>query len=243
MTTKGMDDEKGGAGFLIPASAVRGLAILFDRSLTILEANRLFPRADGGPGSDLRGKPVNSVFPPEYRDALAKHDRPAMRVLQAQIAQADAQLALIREELARTEIRAPFSGVVVSGDLSQKLGTPVEKGAVLFEVAPLDAYRVILEVDERDVLLVAPEQTGHLALAARADARLPFVVRKVTPVSTPEGGRNFFRVEAGLTESGAALRPGMEGVGKVVVGRERFAYIWTRSLLEWIRLQIWAWLP
>ena len=61
--------------------------------------------------------------------------------------QIDAQLELIDAQLARMRLTAPFSGVVVSGDLSQSLGSPVEHGQVLFEVAPLDAYRVILEVE------------------------------------------------------------------------------------------------
>jgi hypothetical protein len=41
--------------------------------------------------------------------------------------------------------------VVVKGDLSQSLGAAVERGNVLFELAPLDSYRVIMKVDERDI--------------------------------------------------------------------------------------------
>ena len=32
---------------------------------------------------------------------------------------------------------APIPGVIVSGDLSQAIGAPVERGQVLFELAPL----------------------------------------------------------------------------------------------------------
>src|SRR4029078_4929554 len=92
----------------------------------------------------------------KYRVALAEQDRAAMAVLAAQVNQAEAQLQLVEARLARSSVAAPFDGVVVSGDLSQLLGTPVEQGKVLFEVAPLDRYRVILEVDERDI--------GYLAL-------------------------------------------------------------------------------
>ena len=35
----------------------------------------------------------------------------------------------------------------------------------------------------------------------------------------------------------------MEGVGKIAVGRARLAWIWTRSLLDWVRLASWQWLP
>jgi hypothetical protein len=58
---------------------------------------------------------------------------------------------------------ADFDGVVVLGDLSQSLGSPVEKGQVLFEVAPLNSYRE-LRVDERDIAEVAVGQRGPLLL-------------------------------------------------------------------------------
>ena len=65
----------------------------------------------------------------------------------AQIEQAEAQLALVEEQLSRARLVAPFDGFIVVGDLSQSLGSPVERGDVLFEVAPLDGFRVVLEVD------------------------------------------------------------------------------------------------
>ncbi len=67
-------------------------------------------------------------------------------------------------------------------------------------------------------------------------------MRQVTPVSTPEDGRNHFRVEAQLDARQARLRPGMEGVGKVEVGPRRLLWIWTHPLLEWLELSTWRWL-
>ncbi|MCC6640715.1 MAG: GAF domain-containing protein, partial [Deltaproteobacteria bacterium] len=84
----------------------------------------------------------------QYREALAAREAAKSVILSAQIDQARAQLALLEDQLGRTELRAPVAGVVVSGDLSQRLGAPVERGSVLFEVAPLDAWRVVLQVDE-----------------------------------------------------------------------------------------------
>jgi hypothetical protein len=83
----------------------------------------------------------------------------------------------------------------------------VEQGKVLFEVAPLDAYRVVLNVDERDIGELVPGQPGELALAGMPYERLRFTVRQVTPISTPQEGRNFFRVEARLDAASVRLRP------------------------------------
>jgi len=179
----------------------------------------------------------------KYREAFAKHDRANARILAAQLNQAEAQLALAEEKLARTRLVAPFDGVVVSGDLSQLLGAPIEQGKVLFEMAPLDAYRVVLKVDERDIAFVRAGQRGELALTGIAEGTLPFTVKSVTSVSTPQEGRNFFRVEAQLGDASVNVRPGMEGVGKVEIGERRLIWIWTRNFVNWLRVSLWAWLP
>jgi RND family efflux transporter MFP subunit len=177
-----------------------------------------------------------------YRQSAAAAERASMSIAAAQEDQARAQLALVEERLARATLAAPFDGVVVAGDLSQLLGSPVEQGKVLFEVAPLDAYRVVLNVDERDIAEVQVGQRGELALSGMPYERLPFAVRNVTPISTAQDGRNFFRVEAQLDSTSVRLRPGMEGVGKVEVGERKLLWVWTHSFTEWLQLALWRWL-
>lgn len=178
-----------------------------------------------------------------HRQALATQDRAAMGVLSAQIAQTEAQLELVSDRLARATLVAPFDGVVVSGDLTQLLGAPVEQGKILFQIAPLDSYRVVLEVDERDIDAVAVGQKGDLTLSGLPDERLAFDVRQITPVSVTQEGRNFFRVEAQLDTPFDRLRPGMEGIGKIEIGPRKLIWIWTHSLTDWLRWWIWKELP
>jgi RND family efflux transporter MFP subunit len=179
----------------------------------------------------------------KHRQAMAAQDRATMGVIAAQINQAQAQLSLVEEKLARATLVAPFDGIVVSGDLSQLLGTPVELGKLLFEIAPLDAYRVILKVDERDIAFLRTGQRGELALSGIPNEVMQFAVKQITPVSTPQEGRNYFRVEAQIDNASARLRPGMEGVGKVSVGERKLIWIWTHSLVDWLRLWAWKWTP
>lgn len=179
----------------------------------------------------------------ELRAAMAESDRSQVRILQAQLEQAEAELALIAEQRQRTRLVAPFDGIVTHGDLSQALGTPVERGEVLFEVAPQDDYRVILEVDGRDIAFVETGQAGRLTLQALPGAARPLTVRRVTPISSAEAGRSFFRVEAALEGEGSGLRPGMDGVAKIDVGSRSLLWIWTHSVLDWLRMAWWAWVP
>lgn len=182
-------------------------------------------------------------FAKQYREAMANRDRSQIKVIASQIEQQEAQLQLLDEQISRTAITAPFDGVIVSGDLSQQLGAPVERGQVLFEIAPLDNYRVVLQVNERDIADVAPGQSGRLTLASLPGEIYGFQVEKITPVNTARDGRNFFRVEARPLEATDRVRPGMEGVGKIEVDQRRLIWIWTRDLVNWARLWLWSWIP
>jgi multidrug resistance efflux pump len=179
----------------------------------------------------------------QRRQALATREASQVEILAASLAEARAELARIDDRLARADLVAPFDAIVISGDLSQRLGAPVEKGGVLFEVAPLDAYRMILKVEETDVAELRVGQTGRVVFAALPDESVPFRVEKLTPVAVAEEGRNYFRVEASLERAEPRLRPAIEGVAKVEVDRRRLIWIWSHDAIDWLRVALWRWLP
>jgi RND family efflux transporter MFP subunit len=201
------------------------LARMDDRDLKLEEAKTL---AD------------NELADRKLREALGHGDAVALRIAQADTEQAAADLALVREKLARAAIIAPFDGRIVKGDLSQQLGAPMEQGHVLFEVAPLDSWRVVLRVDERDIIHVHEGQRGELLLAGLPGERIAINVARVSPVAQPEDGRNNFRVEARVLDGNAHIQPGMEGVGKVEAGEHSLLWIGFHRLFDWVRYTAWS---
>jgi hypothetical protein len=191
----------------------------------------------------LKWRSQREQYAKQYQQALAQRQAALGQIITAQITQAEAELALVEEHIERAQLRAPFESLIVSGDLSQSIGAPVERGKVLFEVAPLESYRVILEVDERDIATVAEGQEGHLVLATFPHTPVPFTVTQMTPVATAREGRNYFRVEAHFAQTPAHLRPGMEGIGKIAIDRRLLLWIWTHQAVDWLRLHLWSWLP
>jgi len=177
----------------------------------------------------------------KYRNALATHDSAEASIQKAALDQADVQVRLIDSQLARINAVAPFDGIIVSGDLSQQLGAPVRKGDTLLKLAPLNGYRLILDVDEREIATVTVGQTGLLSLSSLPDTTLSFVVEKITPESNADEGRNTFRVEAKLESQSENLRPGMQGTGKIEIGQRRVIWIWTHDFFDWLRLRLWNW--
>lgn len=213
------------AGHVVPAGAV--LATLDDRDL----------RLEGS-----RWESQEQQYAKQAHDAQAQHNLAQLQISLAQTRQAEAQKRLAETMLERSEIRAPFAGVIVAGDLSQQLGGAVKKGQTLYEIAPLESYRVILDVDEVDMPHVRVGQKGALIVAALPAERFPFVVNLVTPVTEAREGKNYFRVEAEVENPSPHLRPGMEGVAKIDAGTRALVWIWTHRAFDWLRLQSWVWL-
>jgi multidrug resistance efflux pump len=178
----------------------------------------------------------------QHQQAVAEHDWAKTNVVKAQLDQVMAQIDLNGVKLGRTAIKAPFDGILVNGDLSQKIGSVVEQGDTLFEISPLSAYRLILMVDESDISYVHPGQRGELVLSA-LPGRFSFVVGKITPVTAAFEGGNCFRVEAALEGAPGNFRPGMEGISKINIRGGKLISIWTIKLRDWFRLKLWAWLP
>jgi hypothetical protein len=177
-----------------------------------------------------------------YQDAAATADRVQTGVNSAQRDEAQAQLDLTDALIARAVLRAPFDGLVVSGDLSQRIGGSVSKGEVLFAVAPAGNYRVDLNVKESRIAALRVGQSGTLHLSALPARAYRFTVQKITPKMVAQNGASYFVIEALLDpgQSLTQLQPGMEGVGKVDVGRGWLLGIWTRDLTEWLRLKLWG---
>ena len=177
-----------------------------------------------------------------YLSALAKSDRAQYAIARAKAGEARAQLELVEQQLARSRVRAPFAGIVIKGDLSQSLGAPVQRGEVLLTIAPADQFRLIVEVDERDIADVQAGQNGHLALAALPNSTLDFRVERVTPVATTREGRNFFEVEGTFDAATAkSLRPGLQGVAKIKAVDQPLAWILSHRFVDWLRITLWSW--
>lgn len=173
--------------------------------------------------------------------AQARNERTEFIVSQGQADATRAKLDLVRQQLERTRLRAPFDGIVIKGDLSQSVGAPVERGAELITLAPDTGYRVLIEAEESDVADIEPGQTGRLILSALPSKTLPLRVERATPLASTEDGRHYFAVYATLQGRQPALRPGMQGFAKIEVDQRSLLFSWVSHAWSWTRLKLWSW--
>lgn len=166
------------------------------------------------------------------------------KISQEQIALADAErvaarIDLLDWQIQRATIVSPIDGVVVAGDLTQSIGGPVEVGQQLFEVAPLNQLRARLAIPEDQVIDLRTGQSGRLAAVSHPGDYLRFEIERIDPTAQIADQRNVFYAQARLLDTPRWLRPGMEGLSKVDVGPARYAWLWTRDLMNWVRMKLW----
>lgn len=181
-------------------------------------------------------------FDNAYAAAMTRGDRAEASIGLSRLEEAQAQLSLVDEQLLRSQLRAPFDGIVIQGDLSHAIGAPVKQGDALVTVASEQGHRLIIDIDEGDVGLVHSGQHGRMALSALPWQTLSFTVRRITPQSVAREGRNVYEVEA--TFDGAlpeGSRPGLMGPAKVQVGHSPLIWSWLRPAVDKARLWLWAW--
>ncbi len=176
-----------------------------------------------------------------YAEAMARQDRAQVVIASARAAEARAQLDLVGQQITRARLVAPFDGVVLAGDLKQQLGAPVRRGDTLLTLAPAEQFRVIIEVEDREISRVRAGQPGEITLSARAHESYPVRVTRITPVSVAREGRNFFEVEATLAQGTPDMRPGLEGVAKLEAQRRSLYWVLGHRAVEWVRMAVWSW--
>lgn len=152
-------------------------------------------------------------------------------------------MQLLNNQLQRTQLSSPLEGIIIEGDLSRSLGAPVERGQVLFEIAPLNTYRLVLLVDESDVADIAIGQQGTLVLTALPNQKLPFVIEQIATVFEQTSGQVKYRVEARVEADPQMLRPGMQGIGKIDIDRRSHFWILFHEMTDWLKLKVWLWTP
>lgn len=194
----------------------------------------------------------------QHLDALAsaqaRADRTQLVLQQSRADEAQAQLALTEEKLQRSRLVAPFDALVVQGDWSQQLGVPVKEGAELLTLAPLGRFRVMVEIDERDIgalhahraaAAAGGSPSGSLMLSALPWNPLALRVTRISPVAKAVAGRNVFEVEAellpGRSDAMAALKPGLQGTAQLQAGDASPLWHVLRRALGAARVAWWEW--
>ena len=188
-----------------------------------------------------RAKADRANYLTQVSMAMAADKTAEAQIAQAQADGAGAQIDLLEYKLRNAHVLSPVSGVVLSGDLQKVVPKSFRVGDPLFEVAPAGDFRAELLVPEDQIADVRDggRMKGTLATASKPEDKVAFVVERIEPVAEVVNQKNVFRVRARLLETRPWMRLGLEGLAKIDVDRRSYAWLWTRPLVNWIRMKLW----
>ncbi len=159
-----------------------------------------------------------------------------------------ANLKWAEERLLLTELRSSVDGFLVSEDMYSHLGQPVRRGQALFEITDTSSLRIVAHIDESDISYIntAREEnilSGEFTLTAYPSLHIPFAVERIHPYASQAENKNGFELRGELLEipQSITLRPGMEGFAKIAAGQRSILYLWTRKLINRLKLTFWRW--
>ena len=176
----------------------------------------------------------------EIEKSLANRELAAMQIARAQLAQAEAKLALVRFRLDNAVIKAPRAGIIVEGDLKKDLGSPVRQGDPLLKLAGTETLYLELEIDQSEIHLLEEGYQGEVALVGRPDQRIPFVIDRIDPVAQTRDAANLFIAKAQINADRQSWwRPGMGGTAKIDSGPQSLVWIMTHRTLNFLRTFFW----
>jgi HlyD family secretion protein len=163
----------------------------------------------------------------ELRDYKTVRDRSKAFLLQRthELAQAQAGLKRIREDLEKTIIRSPIDGVISKLAAKQGevvvTGTMNNPGTVIMTISDLSKMQVRARVDEIDIPLVKPDQVARIYLQADQDKPVAARVVRVASKGSKPTGRDVVTFETLLevmSDEGRVM-PGMTSNVEIEVAR------------------------
>lgn len=155
--------------------------------------------------------------------------RAALDMRQHELVGAEAALQSAREDLQKTVIRAPLSGVIAQLFAEQGevvvTGTMNNPGTRIMVISDLSKMQVRCRVDETDAPLVAPGQPARIYLQSDTRRSIPGEVLRVGTKGTKPLGRDVvtFETLVLITTKDSQVRPGMTANVEIEVARQHDA--------------------
>jgi HlyD family secretion protein len=179
-----------------------------------------------GRGRDLQQAGIASDQSADQLDSVSQQAQAACRAAKATHEQAQAQLKVAEVELRRTELRAPFTGIIA--DIHTELGewiTPSPPGVPIppvIEILDPRSIYIVAPIDEMDSERVHVGQVASLSVDSRRGEHFPGRLVRVAPyvLDTLEQNRTI-EVEAEFDDPGVAqsLYPGTSADIEIILSR------------------------
>jgi putative peptide zinc metalloprotease protein len=177
--------------------------------------------------------------------ALVKTGTPPDRIAaeQAQLEGLKSQRAEVEGRAARTVLRMPFDGNILSLHLKQRLNSMLEKGAPFATVESVGRVTAQIEVPESDIGFIKVGSPVRLRANAFYDQVFEGKVELIDRNVTDKSFNKVVMVVAAIDNVDGHLKTGMTGYAKIEAGTMPVWKAFSQALLRFFSVQVWSWVP
>ncbi len=190
--------------------------------------------------------------------------RSRVMAARTEIQRLEQQLSYLKDQLERTQVRMPFNGRIVDNELHNKVGTYLKQGDTFStaEVANVNVLLAKLQVPEVAADQLFPDRKVTLKLLAYPNdpvygrvvaIRHAASKQKVQEeqseisgdkvISSHEDDGRVVEAIVELPNPDGKFRPGMTGYAKIEGTTMPVIIAFSRSLVRFVKVEIWSWLP
>jgi hypothetical protein len=130
------------------------------------------------------------------------------------------------------EVVSPIDGIVVSGDLSKYIGSVLERGKPLIEVAPMDRMVIEIEIPEYEIGYLAEGAEARIKIDAIGGQSIYETIDHLYPAAEVRDDQNVFIGRIELDDPDGDLRPGMRGDAVAYGPLRPWVWSWVRGACE-----------
>src|SRR6266571_1217455 len=166
-----------------------------------------------------------------------------IRQVEADVDRLTKQVAILDQELGKTEIRAPIDGIVATAFVERKLNQHLSPGDELCRIVDMARVIVEMQVPENELADVRPGNPVFMKARSLPSLDLQGRVDFIAPVAQSVNSQQMVVVRSEIQNDDLLLKPDMTGVAKIYCGDRRIVDLMTRRMIRWIRTEFWDLLP
>jgi putative peptide zinc metalloprotease protein len=166
-----------------------------------------------------------------------------IRQVQADVAKLNVEIMLLDQEISKTDIKAPISGVVTTPFIERKVGQHLDAGDELGKIIDISHVTVELLVPEKEVADVRYGFPVWMKARSLPSNDFQGRVDYISLVAQTVNNQQMVPVRTELQNDALLLKPDMTGVANIYCGDRRIIDLMSRRLVRWVKTEFWPLLP
>jgi putative peptide zinc metalloprotease protein len=162
---------------------------------------------------------------------------------EAKLSSLQQQRAIEADKVARTEVRMPFDGNILTLHLKDRTNSYLDKGQPLATVEYIGTVTAEIDIPEADVQYVKQGAKVRIRPVAYFNREFEGVVTLIDRNVTKEETGTTLKVIATIDNHDGNLNTGMTGSAKIQGETMPVWKAFSQAIIRFVKVQVWSWIP